>query len=143
MIERYHLNYGWGHQPGWTEDTEITLLGHVTGKPAVSAVTAWVETLPRCERPQEAWRRYDGGATLEIVETSPGGDGLELAIRSTGRDAFDSVAWYADVVTDLVLAADTASGAADESTGGAAADATPVTPTREAAGLRWTEVPLS
>ena len=41
-----------------------------------------------------------GGATMEIVEDGPSGMGL--ALRSVGEDAFDSVAWYADVVADLV-----------------------------------------
>lgn len=123
MIERYRLNYGWGHQPGWTEDTEITLLAHVDGAAATAAVRTWFEGLPACERPHEAGRRYDGGATMQILIASP--DGLELAIRSMGQDAFDAVAWYADVVTDLVVAA-------QRTTDGPAGRAR----------LAWTEVPV-
>ena len=33
------LNYGWGHQPGWTDESELTLVGVVSGsRAAVAAV---------------------------------------------------------------------------------------------------------
>lgn len=35
------LNYGWGHQPGWTDESELTLVGVVSGsRAAVAAVRA-------------------------------------------------------------------------------------------------------
>ncbi|WP_313022633.1 hypothetical protein [Mobilicoccus sp.] len=99
-IDRYALDYGWGHEPGWTDETEITLLGVIQGEAATTAVREWVASLPESELPRERGRHYHGGATMEIVEDGPSGMGL--ALRSVGEDAFDSVAWYADVVADLV-----------------------------------------
>lgn len=127
-IERHELNYGWGHQPGWTENTEITLIGDVRGDGAVRAVRAWFDGLHPCERPHEAGLRYHGGATMELAVAAPGR--ARLAIRSTGEDAFDSVAWYAQEVTDLV---EKAAGADRPGAGGHDDDAV---------RLRWTEVPV-
>lgn len=121
-IERYELNYGWGHQPGWTE---ITLIGDVGGD---GAVRAWFDGLRPRERPHEAGLRYHGGATMELAVAAPGR--ARLAIRSTGEDAFDSVAWYAQEVTDLVEAA-----AGADRPGAKGRD-------DDAARLRWTDVPV-
>lgn len=102
-IHRYQLNYGWAHQPGWTDETTLTLLGRVTGAAAIAAVTAWFEGLHECERPEERGLRYHGGATMQLGPQA--GWAMVLALRSRGEDACDSLAWYAGEVADVVVAA--------------------------------------
>lgn len=100
MIERYAVNYGWGHQPGWSVDVHVTLVGALRGAAAVAAVRQWWVGLPESERPAEVGWRYAGGALLRV--TPSGEAAASVEIRSRGEDAFDTIGWYADEVTDLV-----------------------------------------
>lgn len=119
-VEHYQLNYDW---PGRTSAPEkaITLLGTVTGETAIAAVQAWFNSLAHQEDESANLIRYEGGAWFEITQSDD--DNFVLAIRSSGEDACESVAWYADIVTDLVMTA-------------AAADLGNVT-------LKWQEVPVA
>lgn len=112
MIERYAVNYAWGHQPGGDVDVFVTLIGAVRGDAAVRAVRRWWLDLPPSERPAQVGWRYAGGVLVRVTLEDPAA--ATVAIRSRGEDAFDSIGWYAAEVTDLVSAS--ARGIPDEQT---------------------------
>lgn len=112
MAERYALNCDW-HQLGptvWTEESIVTLqvdLHSYEGGGAVwDAVTQWWQGLERDSgHGPDGKYAHEGGAQFpEPVRVSD--EHVTLWLASSGQDAFDTIAHYAEVVRSVAVEAD-------------------------------------
>ncbi|WP_370890313.1 hypothetical protein [Janibacter sp. GXQ6167] len=111
--QRYQLDYGWGHDPAWSEDATVTLRVSVVSdhpRESVEAVAEWLETkhwgtVKVAGDLELGW--FEGGGYFQVVGGAARAESpLVLLIISGGQDAFDSIHWYAEELYNELVAID-------------------------------------
>lgn len=115
MAQHYELNYGWSTlgPTQWTERSIVTLQAdfhsYDAGDAVYAAITDWWESMDHGEDrdlfPDGEVIAYEGGCRFP-TPVRVNSEHTTAWLVSTGEDAFDSIAHYANVLREVADKAD-------------------------------------